>query len=98
MSRRTHRTCRRAPSRGCSVTTCAREAYFSYLISTNAKTTGRERAQRASHANGASRRSGERVSVRGSPRGEAPRMKDEDRSLSQIQAHERVFVPDIEQP
>src|SRR5258708_4276339 len=26
MSRRTHTTCRRAPSRGCSVTTCAPEA------------------------------------------------------------------------
>jgi len=31
----------------------------------------------ASHANGASRRSGERVSVQGSPRGEAPRIKRE---------------------
>jgi len=34
-----------------------------------------ERASRASHANGASRRSGERESVSGSPRGEAPRMR-----------------------
>ena len=34
---------------------------------------GRERAQRVSHANGARRRSGERESVSGSPRGEAPR-------------------------
>ena len=34
-----------------------------------------ERASRASHANGASRRSGERESVWGSPRGEAPRMR-----------------------
>jgi histidinol dehydrogenase len=33
-----------------------------------------ERASRASHANGASRRSGERESVQGSPRGGAPRM------------------------
>src|SRR6186713_1135778 len=33
------------------------------------------RATRASHANGASRRSGERESVSGSPRGEAPRMR-----------------------
>jgi hypothetical protein len=33
-----------------------------------------ERASRASHANGASRRSGERESVWGSPRGEAPRI------------------------
>src|SRR5437867_4721690 len=35
---------------------------------------GRERASRASHANGARRRSGARESVSGSPRGEAPRM------------------------
>src|SRR5215216_6263569 len=35
----------------------------------------RERAPRASHANGASRRSGERESVSGSPRGEAPRLR-----------------------
>jgi len=34
-----------------------------------------ERASRASHATGASRRSGERESVWGSPRGEAPRMR-----------------------
>src|SRR3954471_15905640 len=34
----------------------------------------RERASRASHATGASRRSGERESVQGSPRGEAPRI------------------------
>ena len=34
-----------------------------------------ERAQRASHANGARRRSGARESVWGSPRGEAPRKK-----------------------
>src|SRR5207344_2088308 len=35
----------------------------------------RERASRASHATGASRRSGERGRVWGSPRGEAPRLK-----------------------
>ena len=34
-----------------------------------------ERAKRVSHANGASRRSGERESVSGSPRGEAPRLR-----------------------
>ena len=34
----------------------------------------RERGRRASHANGGSRRSGERESVQGSPRGEAPRI------------------------
>src|SRR6185436_6831321 len=36
-----------------------------------------ERAARASHANGARRRSGARESVSGSPRGEAPRMIDD---------------------
>src|SRR5205814_7990883 len=35
----------------------------------------RERAPRASQANGASRRSGERESLSGSPRGEAPRIR-----------------------
>jgi len=41
-----------------------------------------ERGPRASHANGASRRSGERESVWGSPRGEAPRMRLDDQQVA----------------
>src|SRR5262245_40433205 len=48
MSRRTHGTCRRAPGRGCSVTTCAPEADYA-------------------------------------------------QSLPQVQADERMLVPDVEQ-
>src|SRR3954471_4138093 len=44
------------------------------------RTSSCERAQRVSHENGARRRSGARESVSGSPRGEAPRMRIEERA------------------
>src|SRR6476659_7988124 len=54
-----------------------------------------ERAPRASHANGARRRSGARESVSGSPRGEAPRIKLANRrDLNRFEVDQRLVVGD----
>src|SRR5262252_10451435 len=52
-----------------------------------------ERAPRASHANGARRRSGARESVSGSPRGEAPRIRLEIEPHRQLEPA-WIVVPD----